>query len=85
MKASGVIGEDSDSFPIVEEIKAKKRGIRCAVYIKLLKLTQARRTQNKLFNKSGPLTLEVPEILPYLEVPSGVKLTLLFIDAFYIF
>ena len=31
------------------------------------------------------LTLEVPEILHYLEVPSGVKLTLLFIDAFYIF
>ena len=31
------------------------------------------------------LTLQVPEILPYLEVPSGVKLTLRFIDAFYIF
>ena len=28
------------------------------------------------------LTLEVPEILHYLEVPSGVKLTLLFINAF---
>ena len=39
VKASGVIGEGSDSFPIVEEIEAKKRGIRCAVYIKLLKLT----------------------------------------------
>ena len=38
-KASGVIGEGSDSFPIVEEIEAKKRGIRCAVYSKLLKLT----------------------------------------------
>ena len=34
-KASGVIGEGSDSFPIVEEIEAKKRGIRS----KLLKLT----------------------------------------------
>ena len=31
------------------------------------------------------LTLEVPEILHYPEVPSGVKLTLPFIDAFYIF
>ena len=39
MKASGVIGEGSDSFPIVEEFEAKKRGIRCAVYYKLLKLT----------------------------------------------
>ena len=38
-KASGVIGEGSDSFPIVEEIEAKKRGIRSAVYSKLLKLT----------------------------------------------
>ena len=38
-KASGVIGEGSDSFPIVEEIEAKKRGIRCAVYSKPLKLT----------------------------------------------
>ena len=38
-KASGVIGEGSDSFPIVEEIEAKKRKIRCAVYSKLLKLT----------------------------------------------
>ena len=38
-KASGVIGEGSDSFPIVEEIEAKKRGIRCAVCSKLLKLT----------------------------------------------
>ena len=38
-KASGVIGEGSDSFPIVEEIEAKKRGIRCAVHSKLLKLT----------------------------------------------
>ena len=39
VKASGVIEEGSDSFPIVEEIEAKKRGFRCAVYIKLLKLT----------------------------------------------
>ena len=38
-KASGVIGEGLDSFPIVEEIEAKKRGIRCVVYSKLLKLT----------------------------------------------
>ena len=38
-KASRVIGEGSDSFPIVEEIEAKKRGIRCAVYSKPLKLT----------------------------------------------
>ena len=41
MKASGVIGEGSDSFPIVEEFEAKKKGIRCAVYSKLLKLTLA--------------------------------------------
>ena len=40
MEASGVIWEGSDSFPIVEEIEAKKRGIRCAVYSKLLKLTR---------------------------------------------
>ena len=39
MKASGVIGKGSDGFPIVWRIEAKKRGIRCAVYIKLLKLT----------------------------------------------
>ena len=39
VKASGVIGEGTDSFPIVEEFEAKKRGIRCAVYFKLLKLT----------------------------------------------
>ena len=39
VKASGVIGEGSDSFPIVEEFEAKKREIRCAVYCKLLKLT----------------------------------------------
>ena len=39
MKASGVIVEGSDSFPIVEEVEAKKRGMRCAVYYKLLKLT----------------------------------------------
>ena len=38
-KASGVIGEGLDSFPIVEEIEAKKRGIHCAVDSKLLKLT----------------------------------------------
>ena len=38
-KASGVIGEGSDSFPIVEEIEAKKRGINCAIDSKLLKLT----------------------------------------------
>ena len=38
-KASGVIEEGSDSFPIVEEIDAKKRGICCAVYSKPLKLT----------------------------------------------
>ena len=38
-KAIGVIGEGSDSFPIVEKIEAKKRGIRCAVYSKPLKLT----------------------------------------------
>ena len=38
VEASGVIGEGSDSFPIVEEIEAKKRGIRCAFYSKLLKL-----------------------------------------------
>ena len=31
-KASDVIGKGSDSFPIIEEIEAKKRGIRCAVY-----------------------------------------------------
>ena len=39
MKTIGVIGEGSDSFPIVEEFEAKKREIRCAVYFKLLKLT----------------------------------------------
>ena len=39
MKASGVIGESSDSFPIVEKFKEKKRGIRCAVYFKLFKIT----------------------------------------------
>ena len=39
MKASGVIGKGSDSFPIVKKIEAKKRGIRCAVYYKPLKLT----------------------------------------------
>ena len=39
VKASGVIGEGSDSFPIVEEFEAKKRGICCGVYFKLLKLT----------------------------------------------
>ena len=39
MKARDVIGEGSDSFPIVEEFEAKKRGIRCSVYCKLLKLT----------------------------------------------
>ena len=38
-KANGVIGESSDSFPIVEEYEAKKKGIHCAVYCKLLKLT----------------------------------------------
>ena len=36
VKASSVIGEGLDSFPIVEEFEAKKRGIRCAVYCKLL-------------------------------------------------
>ena len=40
-KASGVIGEGSDSFLIVEEFEATKRAIRCAVYCKLSKLTQA--------------------------------------------
>ena len=40
VKVSGVIGEGSDSFPIVEGLEAKKRGIRCAVYCKLLKLTK---------------------------------------------
>ena len=39
VKASGVIGEGSDSFPIVEEFEAKKSGIPCAVYCKILKLT----------------------------------------------
>ena len=39
MKASGVIGEGSNSFPILEEFEAKKKGIRCAVYCKPLKLT----------------------------------------------
>ena len=39
MKASGVIGGGSASFLIVKEFEAKKRGIRCAVYCKLLKLT----------------------------------------------
>ena len=41
MKASGVIGEGSNSFPIAKEFEAKKRGIRCAIYCKLLKLTAA--------------------------------------------
>ena len=41
MKASGVIGEGSDSFPIVEEFEVKKRRICCAVYCKLLKLTDS--------------------------------------------
>ena len=39
VKASGVIWEGLNSFPIVEEFEAKRRGIRCAVYFKLLKLT----------------------------------------------
>ena len=39
VKASGVIGEGSNSFPIVEEFEAKKRGVCCAVCCKLLKLT----------------------------------------------
>ena len=39
MKVSGVIGEGSDSFTIIEEFEAKKRGISCAVYFKFLKLT----------------------------------------------
>ena len=39
VKASGVIGEGSQSFPILEKFEAKKRGIFCAVYRKLLKLT----------------------------------------------
>ena len=51
MKASGVIGEGSDSFPIVEEIEAKKRGIRCVVCIKLLKLTNSvRLVKSELIN-----------------------------------
>ena len=43
VKASGVNGEGSDSFPIVEEFEAKKRGIRCAVCCKLLKLTKTKK------------------------------------------
>ena len=39
VKASGVIWKGSNSFSIVEEFKDKKRGIRYAVYSKLLKLT----------------------------------------------
>ena len=39
VKATDVIGEGLDSFPIVEKFEAKKRGIRCAVYFKLWKLT----------------------------------------------
>ena len=48
-KASGMIGEGSDSFPIVEEIEAKKRGIRCAVYSKLGSVVEwlKRRTRNQ--------------------------------------
>ena len=42
VKASGVIGEGSDNCLIVEEFKAKKRGICCAVYGKLLKLKRGR-------------------------------------------
>ena len=41
VKASGVIGEGSDSFHRVEEFEAKKREIRCAVYCKHSKLTRA--------------------------------------------
>ena len=39
-KASGVIGESSDSFPIVQKLKEKKRGNRCllSVYFKLFKI-----------------------------------------------
>ena len=48
-KASDVIGEGSDSFPIVEEIEAKKRGIRCVVYSKPLKLTTSA-SDHKNFN-----------------------------------
>ena len=39
MKVSDVIREGLDSFTIVKEIEAKKRGICCAVYFKFLKLT----------------------------------------------
>ena len=39
VKASGVIGESSDSFPVVKEFEEQKRGIRCAVYYKLFKIT----------------------------------------------
>ena len=31
VKASCVIGEGSDSFPMVEEFEAKKKGIRCGL------------------------------------------------------
>ena len=51
MKDSGVIGEGSHSFPIVKEFEAKKRGIRCDVYCKLLKLTHIHDI-NHLFNYS---------------------------------
>ena len=38
VKASGVIGESSYSFHIVQELE-KKREIRCAVYCKPFKIT----------------------------------------------
>ena len=39
VKASGVTGENSDSFPTVQELEEKKRGIRCAVYRKIFKIS----------------------------------------------
>ena len=46
-----------------------------------------RNVHGALFGSLSPsyLTLEVPEILHYPGVPSGIKLALSFIDAFYIF
>ena len=56
-----MIGEGSDSFLIVEEMEAKKRGIRCAVCSKLLKLTIPRSVSGdaKILLSACNLTLYV--------------------------
>ena len=65
-KVSGVIGEGSDNFPIVEEIEAKKRGIRCAVYSKLLKLTKRYKNLIVKQNDNGSIMMsQIPKNYNY--------------------